>query len=84
MEKRNLTIFGKKCIINSLAISKLVYKATILTYPGDEFMKKVLKLFFSFLWKSRERIKKNTLIGNLKNGGIGLVDLFKSHYVFTM
>ena len=75
-KKRKLTIFGKKCIINSFAISKLVYKVTILTYPGDEFMKKLLKLIFSFLWKSRERIKRNTLIGNLKDGGIGLVDLF--------
>ena len=44
-------------------------------------MKKLSKLIFSFLWKSRERIKRNTLIGNLKDGGIGLVDLiskFKS------
>ena len=45
-KKRKLTIFGKKCIINSLAISKLVYKATILTYPGDEFMKKLFKTYF--------------------------------------
>ena len=75
-KKRKLTIFGKTCIIISLAISKLVYKATILTYPGDEFMKKLLKLIFCFLWKSRERIKRNILIGNLKDGGIGLVDLF--------
>ena len=39
-------------------------------------MKKLSKLIFSFLWKSRERIKRNTLIGNFKDGGIDLVDLF--------
>ena len=29
-KRRKLTIFGKSCIINSLAISKLIYKASIL------------------------------------------------------
>ena len=80
-KKRKLTIFCKKCIVNSLAISKLVYRASILTYPGDEFVKKISKLIFNFLWKSRERIKRNTLIGQITDGGIGLVDInskFKS------
>ena len=58
-KKRKLTIFDKKFIINSLAISKLVYRASILSFLGDEFLKKLSKLTFKFLWNSRERIKRN-------------------------
>ena len=45
-------------IINTLAISKLVYNASILQNPTAEFLKTVSKLMFKFLWKKRERIKK--------------------------
>ena len=31
-KKRKLTIFGKVCVINTLAISKLIYVASILEY----------------------------------------------------
>ena len=31
--KRNLTLFGKVCIVKTLAISKIVYVSTCLTVP---------------------------------------------------
>ena len=43
--------------------------------PGEEFFKKTHKLIFNCLWNNRERIKRNTLIGPISVGGIGLVDL---------
>ena len=73
--KRNLTIFGKCTIINTLAVSKLVYNAFILPNPDKEFFKRVSKIIFNFLWKKRERIKRNTLIGKIEQGGIGIVDI---------
>ena len=50
---RKLTLFGKCLIINSLAISKLVYAATLLTTPGDEFIKDINKMIFNFIWNKR-------------------------------
>ena len=43
--------------------------------PGEDFFKKTNKLIYKFLWNNRERIKRNTLIGPIAEGGIGLVDL---------
>ena len=74
-KRRKLTLFGKTCIINTLGISKLIYRASILQMPGEDFFKKTSKLIFNFLWNNRERIKRNTLIGPIAEGGIGLVDL---------
>ena len=74
-KKRKLTIFGKTCIINTLGISKLIYRASILPMPCENFLKKTNRLIFDFLWGKRERIKRNTLIGHVLDGGIGIVDL---------
>ena len=81
-KRRKLTIFGKTCIINTLGTSsKLIYRASILQIPDKDFLKKTNKLIYNFLWKNTERIKRNTLIGNILDGGIGIIDLetkFKS------
>ena len=74
-KRRNLTIFGKCTIVNTLAISKLVYNAFILPNPKPEFFKQVSKIIYNFLWKKRDRIKRNTLIGKIDQGGIGIVDI---------
>ena len=74
-KRRNLTIFGKSTIVNTLALSKLIYNAFILPNPGDEFFKSVCKLVYNFLWKKRDRIKRHTLIGNIEQGGIGIIDV---------
>ena len=42
---------------------------------GEEFFTKTNKLIFNFRWNNRERIKRNTLISRISDGGIGLVDL---------
>ena len=74
-KKRKLTIFGKCEVINTLAISKLIYTASILPLPPTDYIKDINKLIYNFLWNSRDRIKRNTLIGPVKSGGIGIVDI---------
>ena len=64
--KRYLTLSGKVCIINSLALSKLYYCASILNFPNSENVKTINRLIFNFIWGSRDRIKRNTLIGREK------------------
>ena len=74
-KKRKLTIFGKVCVINTLAISKLIYVASILEFPDENTIKLLNTKFFQFLWNKRDRIKRNTLIGSICNGGIKIVDI---------
>ena len=74
-KKRKLSLFGKCCVINTLALSKLIYIASILTFPGGEYIKKFNKLIYNFIWNKRDRIKRNSIIGSIDNGGIGIVDI---------
>ena len=72
---RNLTLFGKCCIINTLAISKLIYVESILNLLDQKEVKYMNKIIFSFLWSTKERIKRNTMIGTIEQGGIGIIDI---------
>lgn len=74
-KKRKLTIFGKTCIINSLAISRLIYNISILPSPSSDIIKSINRLIFNFIWNKKDRIKRKTLIGDVKYGGIGIVDI---------
>lgn len=51
-----------------------MYTATILENPEQSFIKSINKIIFSFIWGNRERIKRNTLIRNINEGGIGITD----------
>ena len=62
-KKRKLTIFGKTCVINSLAISKLIYVGSVLPIPEDSLIKKIKSSIFNFIWDKRDRIKRDSLIG---------------------
>jgi hypothetical protein len=66
-KRRTLTLFGKCTIINTLAISNLVYLASVYLIPKRISLK---------CNKKGERIKGNTLIGNVKQGGIGMVGAY--------
>ena len=74
-KKRKLTLFGKTCIINTLGVSKFIYKASILPYPDESLINKAKSNIFNFLWNKTDRIKRNTLIGNIADGGIGVIDI---------
>ncbi len=77
-KNRNLTIFGKILIIKSLAASILVHPMSILSTPLD-FLQKVEKMFFKFLWNSTERIKRKTLIGSKMEGGVDMLDIISKN-----
>lgn len=74
-KRRKLTVFGKSCIIKTLATSKLVYIASILCIPDKEYICKVQRLLFNFIWDKSERIKRNTLIGDIIDGGLSIIDI---------
>ncbi len=72
-KRRQLSIQGKVIIVKSLIMSKLVYNFSLLKTP-DDIISKIDKVIFNFIWNKRERIKRNTVIANVEDGGIGMVD----------
>ncbi len=73
-KKRKLTIFGKVCIVNSLAMSKFTYVASVLPLPDDKFIQNVRRSIFNYIWNKTDRIKRSTVIGKILDGGIEIVD----------
>ena len=66
-----ITLFGKSCIVKTLAVSKLIYVGSILGITDNTYIKKVQRLIYNFIWGKTERIK--TLIGSILNGGLSIV-----------
>lgn len=66
---RKLKVFGKSCIMKTLATSKLVHIASILClshkYKKKPYICKVQRLLLDVICKRFERIKRNTLIGDI-------------------
>ena len=73
-KSRHLTIFGKCVVINTLALPKLLYVASILPI-SDVTIKSVKKVVFSFIWGKRDRIKRNTLVLCKNEGGTCLINI---------
>ena len=72
---RKLSLKGKITVINSLAISKLVYLANTILTP-EKVYREVKALILDFLWDgSTPKIAYSTLIQGIEKGGLKLVDL---------
>ena len=73
---RGLTLMGRATVIKSLALPKLVHLFMILPSPSPEFMKKIERLFFRFLWdRGREKIKRDILFQKHEDGGLKIPDI---------
>ena len=74
--KRDLTIFGKTKIINTLALSHINMIAKI-QLPSKKQIKSINKLIFTFLWHPRkiEQISRSKITKQKDDGGIGIPNL---------
>ena len=66
---RNLTLYGCITILKSLAISKLVYNTSVLTFPT-----KFIAMVNQFVWNKKAKIKYRTMIGPKEQGGLDMPD----------
>ena len=71
---RDLTLFGKVCVIKTLALPEMTHIISCCPLPNN-FVKELNKILFNFIWGQRDRIKRNVLIANVEKGGVGMVDL---------
>ena len=74
--KRKLTLPGKITIIKSLALSKFVHLFMGLPNPPGILVKRLNKLFYTFLWNSGpDRIKRKYIIKDIEKGGLRMVHI---------
>ena len=69
---QDLTLYGKISIINSLLISKLIYRFSGLPSPSQEIIKAMEDKLLEFLWGSGKRhaIAKRMIVNNRQNFGL--------------
>ena len=73
-KRRNLTLYGKINIVKTFGLSKLIYNSSVLVVPVN-LIKEIEKLIFSFIWDGKPaKIKKSTIIGERKHGGLKMTD----------
>ena len=71
---RKLSIKGKVTVINSLAISKLIYLASTILVPEKVYDEVKLQIL-DFLWNGKTpKIAYSTLIQSIEKGGLKLID----------
>ena len=78
--QRDLTIFGKNLLINSLSNALFLFNAQI-DIPPLDFIKSAEKIHKQFLWAGTPKIAHHVLIADIEKGGIkykGLNDFIAS------
>ena len=70
---RNLTLYGHITILKTLALSKLIYNTSMLSFPSF-FMTTVNQAIKSFIWGKTVKIKHSTMIGPKEKGGLNMPD----------
>ena len=73
-KSRDLTLLGKILIIKTLGLSKISYVATVLPCP-ESVIRSIQKLFYDFLWKGKDRIRRSLLINRYEKGGLKMPDV---------
>ena len=71
---RNLSLMGKVLLLKTIALFKITYTASVLPCP-DYVIKKIEALFYDFVWRGTDRIRRLTLINRYERGGIKMPDI---------
>ena len=69
---RNLTMLGK-VTINHLIVPNIIFPSEFLEIPKD-FVKKFESSIYKFVWESKDKIKRSTMISDIADGGLNLID----------
>ena len=63
-------------MIKALALSKLTYYLINLPRPPDNFLEKITRAWFNFIWNGkRDEIKRKVMVKRIEDGGVGMIDL---------
>ena len=79
-KRRNLTLIGRIQVVKTFIIPKFLYLSSSMVIPKN-YVERIQKLIRNFIWKGNHRIKYNTLISSIENGGLNLPYLETKIYV---
>jgi hypothetical protein len=70
-DKRNLNLYTRTTIINTVLLAKLWYIAAVFDFT-KRFLKDVDSIIFKFLWRTTEWIARNVLVNDRSQGALGI------------
>ena len=80
-EKRDLSIYGKICIIKTFLISQVVYLMQSLLMPNS-VVDRINQIIFRFLWKKKfnnrkafEKVKRKVMCTDYTEGGLKMINI---------
>ena len=78
-KQRSLSWLGRIMIIKTLLLSQITHLLSMI-YTPKSILDKVDNLMFKFLWNDKPpRIKRNTIIARIKDGGLKMPDIYSFH-----
>ena len=78
-KSRSLSLKGKVMIIKTIMLPQIQFLFSLIFTPVP-ILKKIDKILFSFLWDGKtSKIKKSTIISNINEGGLGMIDVYAVH-----
>lgn len=78
--KRKITLPGRITVIKSLMLSKFTHLFLALPNPPGDFIRKLERILYKFLWNSGpDRIKRSVIIKNLDAGGLRMINI--QHFI---
>ena len=81
---RNLRLYGKSVLLNSLGMSKLWYAGSVLPLPTG-FLQKFQSRAFKFIWSDKtEYLKREVLYNACQEGGLNLTDINSKIKAFSI
>jgi hypothetical protein len=73
---RNLTVYGKICILKSLALPKLSHLFSALPNPPEDMFRRIENSCFNFIWDGKpDKIKWTTMCNTYENGGFRMINI---------
>ena len=72
-KQRDLTLTGKVHLMKTYALSKLNYVSSLIAVP-NWVMAEIEKITFEFLWKGKDRIKRNIMVQDYEYGGVRMMN----------
>ena len=73
-KKKVLSLFGRIQIIKTFDISKLVLPASTQSVP-QYIVKRIEKILYKFLWRSKDKVQRIKVIQGTKNGGLNMINI---------
>ena len=79
-KSRCLSLKGKITIIKTLILPQINFLFSMIYIP-DQILQKIDKLLFDYIWNSKPaKIKRSTIIAPIREGGMGMIDVFTIHH----